>query len=81
MDANNGRSWPRHAWLSTLRRLEQVGSVLLQRCLHLLDAGVHHADRANNDGGNRLIAVGDRANDVGIVWVLPDVAFVHRDTS
>jgi hypothetical protein len=65
----------------TQRWLEQMGSVLLQCGLHLLDAGVHHADRANNDGGNGLVTVGDRANDVSIVWALPDVALVHWDSS
>ena len=53
----------------------------MQRVLYLFDTGVHHADRANNDGWNGLVAVGDRANDVGICRVLPDVAFVHRYTS
>jgi len=63
------------------RPLKQVRSVLVQRVLYLFDTGVHHADRANNDGWNGLVTVGDRANDVGIFGVLPDVAFVHRYTS
>ena len=63
------------------RPLKQVRSVLVQRVLYLFDTGVHHADRANNNGGNGLVAVGDRANDVSIVWALPDVALVHWDSS
>lgn len=60
--------------------LQQVGRVLRERGFDLLDAGVHQADRADDDGRNRFVAIGDGTHDFGMSGVFPDVVFIHRDT-
>ena len=59
--------------------LEQVGCVLFESRLYLLDAGIHQTDGANDHGRNRFVAVGDRPHDCCIGRVFPDVAFMYGD--
>ncbi|MEM7249752.1 MAG: hypothetical protein AAF533_30890, partial [Acidobacteriota bacterium] len=44
-----------------------------------LDARIDHADRTDDHGRHRLVAVSDRPDDRGVVGVLPDVATTDRD--
>ncbi len=56
--------------------LEQVRGVLGERGLDLLHAWVDEPDRANDNGGHRLITVGDRSHDRRLGRIVPDVALV-----
>ena len=50
--------------------------MLGERGLDLLHAWVDEPDRANDNGGHRLITVGDRSHDRRLGRIVPDVALV-----
>ena len=61
--------------------IEEVRCVFGDDPLDQVDARVDDADGSDDDRRDRLVAVGDRPHDGGVVRVLPDVAVVGRDAT